>query len=152
MDDLLLVLQRLGMLAVAIGAAVLGTVLPFDLKRLKEYVSHPRVKLINECLAKHQMAYLIFDLCLLATGKFESKTGWGNGWLIAAAGVAFFLYWMSIKHSAHQDEKIAELDKCPGPECRKKASFRATRRVLLFNAFMTLFSLALTVLLAWKVA
>src|SRR6266436_9220553 len=72
--------------------SILGTTLPNKFRQGVSWRSHNSIKLFNECLARHQLAYFTYFLALLNSQEFGADKEVFNYALIISIVLTTFFY------------------------------------------------------------
>jgi hypothetical protein len=111
--------------------------------------SHNKLKLTNEALARHQLAYPVWYITVMLVADFHNLTPHESvivhGWMPIAA-ILSVLFWIGgLNGVAWQDDAILEHHKdCPQSGCKVFSLYLAFQ-VLILNSFLAAVSLALAI-------
>ncbi len=102
--------------------------------------THNALKLVNECLGRHQLSYLSFYLTLLVVGKLSAPI---PRYLAIGLLLSLVFFVVGVRLSSGQDRKIAALHgQCaPGPhDCAVAFSRHLKLRIIGWNIFLSVLS------------
>jgi hypothetical protein len=110
----------LSILATSILSAIIGTVVPSIIKQASAPRNHNYVRLCNECIARHQFAYVPYFITLGLVGHFGK-------WEPLRTLIPVFILWVivsyfvSVNLSTQQDHAFVNHHQCDtkNPECKK---------------------------------
>jgi hypothetical protein len=145
-------IQWLGFLLAAITFAVLGVLFPNWFKQAANPRAHNSVKLLNECLARHQFAYFTFFVAIYLAAKFQPNRADVIkifNWFAIALSFGFYGY--GVFASALQDRKIAKHHNPCRPEeneCEILLPLRFCFKLCAWNITFAIISLATGVIMA----
>lgn len=122
-----------------IGTSILSIIVPNAVS--KNLRTHNVLKLVNECLARQQLAYIIFYLTLLVVSGSSSVLRRTMAILMVSS---FIFYIIGLVSESNQDRKIEKLHgrTCsPGPvDCDLTFGFFQKPRVVLVNVLLSVIS------------
>jgi hypothetical protein len=133
-------------LAGAIMAALAGTIIDNKVKGTHKERSHNNLFLINECLAEHQSAYLIFAIGLV-TGTVLFKYDWTRAAISIYIIVTLVFYIIGVSITADQTERLKDFHACSGNKCTVKLPLRKRFRIIWVNLVLTALLLSFSVYL-----
>lgn len=127
-------------------AALAGTIIDNRVKATHKVRSHNNLLLMNECLAEHQSAYLIFAIGL-ATGSVAFRYDWARAIISIYIVAAIVFYVVGVSITADQDDSLAALHTCSGAKCNIRIPLRHRMQIIRANLVMTVVLLVVAVLL-----
>jgi hypothetical protein len=132
----------------AIIAALAATIIDNAVKGIDRARSHNNLFLVNECLAEHQSAYLIFAVGLL-TGSVVFRSYWTRGAIAIYIFLTFTCYIIGVSITAKQENKLKDFHTCSGPvaKCNVKLPMAQRFRIIWVNLFLGLVLLCFAVYL-----
>jgi hypothetical protein len=138
-------LQALVLLALLILTSLLDVIATNFFVQAKEPRSHNRLKLINECLARHQLAYPVWYMTVMLLVSFPNPATHESiivrSWMQLAA-IASVLFWLGgLNAVAWQDDAVRRHHKCPNAECETRA-WRLAVSLLAMNSVLAVVSAA----------
>lgn len=89
-----------------------------------------RTKLFNECVGKHQLAYLMFFANMSIGGKFDPHYPWVKYLVWFGASISFIFYGYGLYSTAVQDRVLSKYNR--DVKLPKWEAFRIWRLNLLF--------------------
>jgi hypothetical protein len=139
-------LEALVLLALLILTSLLDVIALNFFLQAKEPRAHNRLKLINECLARHQLAYPVWYMTVMLLATFSALPGREaiivRSWMQIAA-IASVLFWLGgLNAVAWQDDAIRRNHQCPDMACQYR-NWRLAVNLLIMNAVLAGFSLAI---------
>ena len=140
-------LEVLFVLAVLILTSIMDVVVLNFFVEAGDPRSHNKVKLVNECLARHQLAYPIWYITVLVFANFSKLENHSRivvqGWMQIAI-VLSVLFWLGgLKGVAGQDKAILRDHlACPHKGC-EKGSVWLTVKVLALAGVLAAVSLTI---------
>ena|SRR6476661_6597818 len=128
-----------------IAFSVLGVLFPNWFKELSRPRSHNEIKLLNECLARHQFGYFAYFFAL-AIGA--NLTGWLRNLNWSAIGLALGFYGYGLFSSARLETRIADLHLCPqGSTCPNPLDSKMRHQLSRLNIIFAVITLFLAVVI-----
>ena len=121
------------LLMISVAISVYGTQIPNRLKQRTKPRSHNALKLVNDCLARHQLSYLSFFLTLLITGNLGDATKKVVAVFIII-GVIF--YQEAVNHSTIFGDATVH-EGCTGVACNARLSWRERCRLCRINIVLS---------------
>jgi len=106
-------IRWLALLLAAILLTSFGTTFPNRLNQLRSPRAHNGVRLLNECLARAQLALFNYFLALAITGALPTHPN-AKLLLLPVAVLAAYFYVTNIAASVELDKRLKELHGCPG--------------------------------------
>ena len=142
--------EALGLLSMLVLTSVVDVIATNFLVESRNPRPHNRLKVFNECMARHQLAYLIWYITLVTLADFHSLSQhqiiMTLYWLVQWPAVLTVVLWLGgINSVAGQDRAIVRYQRqhdCESVDC-KELSFWAGFRVVLVNVILTAVSLTL---------
>ena len=140
--------EALGILGLLVLTTLMDIFVVNFLLEKKRPRKHNKLKLINECLARHQLAYVIWYISLATLmnlggltyhESFVSRNAVTLGLLLSA-----LLWFGSVNVVAGQDEIISDAHQCV-PKC--KGSWQLSLRALWLNGLMAAICLLLGIVI-----
>ena len=128
----------------AVTASIVATIIDNVVKGQSER-QHNAILLLNECLAEHHSAYLIFFIALATGASFTEY--WGTGVVQIAILLSLAFYIKGVHSTTRHDRKIARDHIC-GPGCRAKLKRETVIWICGLNIVFALFMMALASYLA----
>lgn len=93
--------------------SVLGVLFPNRYKQLANPRAHNGVKLLNECLARHQLAYFAYFFALAIAARFNPEHDWVKSLTQSLVVLSLIFYAEGVYSSTVQDRSIAGNHDCP---------------------------------------
>ena len=126
-------IQWLLLLLNSIAVALFSVAIPNLYRQKGNPRPHNGLKLFNDCLARHQLAYLAYFLALLTVANFDVI--WTKNLLHVLIVFSFGFYTVGVALSTDQDSKIAEYHACsdPNAKCTNPFRFRDRGKVCAWN-------------------
>jgi hypothetical protein len=130
-----------------VSVAVAAVVIDNRVKNVHKTRPHNSLLLVNECLAEHQSAYLVYFIALLNASDFSRY------WIKPSIGtlviIAIALYVVGVSITADHEKNIKRHHpNCPEVECRYSLPNTIRFRILWFNLFSTAVLLSISVVFA----
>lgn len=119
-------LESLILLIVLILTSLLDVIALNFLTQAKNPRAHNRLKLINECLARHQLAYPIWYITVMLLAAFSKLDDRDaivvRSWMQIAA-ILSVLFWLGgLNAVTWQDDAISRSHTCQGPTCQCRSA------------------------------
>lgn len=130
----------------AIVAAVGATILDNLIKGMRAKRAHNSILLINECIAEHHSAYLVYFIAMLSGTEFSVY--WGKSVLAIMLFTSFILYCLAIYQTATQEEVIMADHACTGNSCKTGLKSTNKWKMIWVNILLTVLSLAAAITFA----
>lgn len=130
-------------LAGAIIVSLLSVLIPNRYHQGRNPRTHNGIKLLNECLARHQLVYLTYFLALVMTADFGQELSWFKN-LLGVVGIPLVMLfyseavWSTTKH----DEWIGQHHTCANPKCIVRLPGRLSFRIYGLSLMFAVLSLA----------
>ncbi len=135
-------------LASAIIAAAASTIIDNRVKGTHKQRPHNNVLLLNECLAEHQSAYLIFFIGLV-TGTAAFSHPWVRAILSICIVLALLLYIIGVSITADHEDLIADAHICTLPKCTQRLPWGLKLKIIAVNLGSSVFLLSVSVALCF---
>ena len=111
--------------------------------------SHNGVKLLNECLARHQLSYFTFFFTLAIAANFDAAFSWIRNFVWFSMTLSLIFYGEGVYSNTHQDENILKHHTCTGSKCTISFPFRQCLRLCGITASFAFLSLLAGILFAF---
>ena len=145
--------QWLTVLSISIILSILGTTLPNKFRQAAMLIarSHNGIKLFNECLARHQLAYFTYFFAIWISADFGPAQELMKYLIGLFVAITVFLFVEAVYHATViQDRLIASSHVCPIDGCPVNMSFSVRFRVCRWNLFSSLILLSIGIWVAMK--
>lgn len=136
-------IRWLTVLVGAIIVSLLSVLLPNRYQLGRKPRSHNGIKLLNECLARHQLVYLTYFLALVMTANFGPELSWFRNTLgVVGIPLVILFYSEGVWSTTKHDEWIKQHHICVNDECNEKLPGRLTFRIYGLSLTFAVLSLA----------
>jgi hypothetical protein len=131
------------LLILSILASVAGVLFSGLFKQVSEPRAHNGTKLLNECLARLQLAFFLYFANISVGGKFDPNHPWMKsvGLCAALLCLIFYGYGLYSSTSTVQDRKISRHHPCSNA-CEEKIPWSYRLRILGLNLLFAFLSFA----------
>ncbi len=137
-------IQWLALLGSSILASTFTVLVPNLLKQTKNPRAHNSLKLLNDCLARHQFVYVIYFVTLLTVANLHTELAeLKTALLTCLILLALVFYFLSVYSSTHQDDIINRHHACKDPDCSTPIPFMDGSAVYRVNLVFAIVLLAL---------
>lgn len=127
----------------SITFSVLGVLFPNWFKELHKPRSHNSLQLLNECLARHQLAYFTYFFALAIAASFNPQHGWIKNLVWTAMGFSLGFYGYGLFSSVIQERKLKAHHGCAADSgCTTLLPFSFGLRLCRLNILFAIMSLA----------
>lgn len=139
-------LEAWGILSMLVLTSLLDVIALNLFLQAREPRSHNQLRVINECLARQQLAYPIWYITLTVLANFSKLTAHETvlvRWWMQIATVLSVLFWLGgLSGVAGQDQAIREDHECSSTGKCQHSSWRLRLFVLGLNLFLAAVSLS----------
>ncbi|MGH9843736.1 MAG: hypothetical protein ACREEM_33790 [Blastocatellia bacterium] len=139
-------------LVLSIGVSLFGSIVSNSISELRKSRPHNQVKLLNECLYRHQLSYITYYgtmVIVVEFGTWRLPIGRFGIFLIL---LSIFCYIIGLVATIKQDEKLNHKGQPCKTGCQKPLTLNVLLKVVGMNVFCSIISVATAFVIAFSSA